>query len=71
MPIFDPAKDVVIFDLGKLLADSDVTTNTPNTAPGCMSGENDPDCIPIMKALGLSFRSAPASPQVVFYREAK
>jgi len=71
LPVFDPVKDVVIFDLGKLLEDSDVTTNTPNTAPGCMSGENDPDCIPIMKALGLPFRSAPASPQVVFYREAK
>ena len=71
LPVFDAAKDVVIFDLGKLLADLDVTTNTPNTAPGCMSGENDPDCIPIMKALGIPFRSAPASPQVVFYREAK
>jgi len=71
LPVFNPATDVVIFDLGKLLAESDVTTNTPNTAPGCMSGENDPDCIPIMKALGLPFRNAPASPQVVFYREAK
>ena len=71
LSVFDPAKDVVIFDLGKLLADSNVTTNTPNTAPGCMSGENDPDCIPIMKALGLPFRNAPAAEQVVFYREAK
>ena len=71
LPVFNPATDVVVFDLGKLLGESDVTTNTPNTAPGCMSGENDPDCIPIMKALGLPFRSAPASPQVVFYREAK
>ena len=71
LPVFNSATDIVVFDLGKLLAESDVTKNTPNTAPGCMSGENDPDCIPIMKALGLPFRSAPASPQVVFYREAK
>jgi len=71
LPAFDLVKDMVIFDIGKLLAESDVTTNTPNTAPGCMSGENDTDCIPIMKALGLPFRNVPAGDQTVFYREAK
>ncbi len=68
---FDPAKDVVIFDLDKLLADSDVAKNSPNTPPGCMSGENDPDCIPIMKALGLPFQDSPGGEQVVFYAEPK
>ena len=71
LPAFDPAKDVVIFDVGRLLAGSDVTTNTPNTAPGCMSGENDPDCNPVMRALGLPFGNVPASEQAVFYRETK
>jgi len=71
LPAFNPAKDVVIFDVGRLLAGSDVTTNTPNTAPGCMSGENDPDCIPIMRALGLPFGNVLASEQAVFYRETK
>jgi len=68
---FDIARDTVIFDLDKLLAGSDVTTNTPNTPPGCMSGEGDPDCIPVMKALGLPFRDTAAVPQVVFYAEAR
>jgi len=71
LPEFDPAKEIVIFDLGKLLADSDVSTNAPNTAPGCMSAENDPDCVPIMRALGLPLRGSPAGTQEVFYREAK
>jgi len=71
LPAFDPTKDVVIFDVGRLLASSDVTTNTPNTAPGCMSGENDPDCSPVMRALGLPFGNVSASEQAVFYRETK
>jgi uncharacterized repeat protein (TIGR04052 family) len=68
LPVFDPGKDVVTFDVGKLLAHSDLTTNAPNTAPGCMSGDGDPDCAPIMEALGLAYGNAPAKPQVVFSR---
>jgi uncharacterized repeat protein (TIGR04052 family) len=68
LPEFDVAKDVVVFDLGRLLAHSDLTTNAPNTAPGCMSGDGDPDCAPIMEALGLAYGNAPAKSQVVFYR---
>ena len=64
---FDAAKDVVIFDLGRLLANSDVTVNTPSTAPGCMSGEDDPDCVPVMRALGLPFRDSVGITQTVFY----
>jgi len=68
---FDPAKDVVVFDLDRLLAESDVTENSPDTPPGCMSGENDSDCLPIMRALGLPYRDSPAVEQVVFYAEPK
>ena len=68
---FDLSRDTVVFDLDKLLAGSDVTTNTPNTPPGCMSFENDPDCAPVMKALGLPFRDVAAVPQKVFYAEPK
>ncbi len=65
---FDTTKDVVVFDLGKLLAHSDLSANSPETSPGCMSFEGDPDCIPIMEALGIPYDGAPAKPQVVFYR---
>ncbi len=65
---FDAAKDIVVFDLGNLLAHSDLSANSPDTAPGCMSFEGDPDCTPIMEALGIPYGGSPAKPQVVFYR---
>ncbi len=65
---FDAAKDIVVFDLSKLLAHSDLSANSADTAPGCMSFEGDPDCIPIMEALGIAYGGSPAKPQVVFYR---
>jgi len=68
---FDPANDMVVFDLGKLLEHSDLSANSPRTSPGCMSFERDPDCVPIMEALGLAYDGSPARQQVVFYREAK
>ncbi|MGA3239166.1 MAG: MbnP family protein [Bryobacteraceae bacterium] len=52
---FDTVKNVVIADLGALLADSDIDQNTPNTPAGCTSGLNDPDCGPIFANLGLPF----------------
>ena len=71
LPQFNLASDEVIFDMDRLLAGSDVTSNSPSTAPGCMSGENDPDCAPIFKALGLPFNGSTAGEQTVLYREAK
>ena len=71
LPRFNSSSDVVVFDFDRLLAGSDITRNTPNTPPGCMSFENDPDCVPVMKALGLPFREAAAVPQTVFYVEPK
>ena len=68
---FDSAKDVVIFDLGKLLEGSDISVNSPHSAPGCMSAENDPDCTAVMKALGLPYGKDPGGAQTVFYREPK
>ena len=32
-----------------------VAVDTPNTAAGCMSGNSDPECIPIMPRLYLDF----------------
>ncbi|MFD1189167.1 MULTISPECIES: MbnP family copper-binding protein [Phenylobacterium] len=53
---FDPARQSVVFDLAELLKATDVTTNAPNTAAGCMSGQTDDDCAAIMPALGVPFR---------------
>lgn len=50
---FDPSRDVVVADLAALLRESNVDINTPNTAPGCMSEPNDPDCRGVNRMLGL------------------
>lgn len=50
---FDVATDTVVVDPARALADVDVTSNTPDTAPGCMSSPDDPECAPVMDALGL------------------
>ncbi|PZU11631.1 MbnP family copper-binding protein [Sphingomonas sp.] len=62
---FDPAKDKVVVDLAAILSGTDVGHNTPNTAPGCMSGD-DPDCGPIFAAFGLPFPGQPAPAQRAF-----
>ena len=62
---FDAATQVVQFDLAAMLATSNVDVNTKDTAGGCMSTPNDPECGPIFAALGLPFGTAKASPQTV------
>jgi uncharacterized repeat protein (TIGR04052 family) len=50
---FDPAANKVVADLAAVLATSDLTVNTPDTAPGCMSEPNDPECLLIFPRLGV------------------
>lgn len=52
---FDADQDSVVMDIGHALEASNVAIDTPNTAPGCMSGNSDPECIPIMPRLNLDF----------------
>jgi len=53
---FDPASDVVVADLASLLTGSDVSVNTMDTPPGCMSFPPDvTDCAMVFPNLGLSF----------------
>jgi uncharacterized repeat protein (TIGR04052 family) len=52
---FDIKKNQVVVDIGKVLAGANVDVNAPNTSPGCMSFPKDPDCPPIMNALGLAY----------------
>lgn len=63
LPAFDRATQVVVLDLGALLADTDVTVNDPGSASGCMSGPDDDDCVAIMDHFGLPFRGRPSSGQ--------
>jgi len=62
----DLATDSIRLDIGELVAGADLDTNTPETAPGCMSGATDPDCTPYFEALGLAHGSSPAGSQRIF-----
>ena len=66
---FDPDRDVVIADLGELLAQSNLTTNDANTANGCMSSPEDADCMPIMQNLDLAASATEESGQYFFFVE--
>lgn len=63
---FNPATQTLQFDLAAMLAQSDVDTNTKDTASGCMSGGNDPECKGLFATLGLPFGDVPAGAQSVF-----
>jgi uncharacterized repeat protein (TIGR04052 family) len=63
---FDVADDVVVADLGRLLAGADPSVNAPQTARGCMSFPGDEDCPPVMNAFGLDYEGSPASGQSFF-----
>jgi uncharacterized repeat protein (TIGR04052 family) len=78
---FKTTEQVAVADVGHLFAQSNVTVNTPDTAVGCMSGHNDPECITIMPRAGLDFYYQqigtvdqvvyPQSTQVFFHTENK
>lgn len=50
---FDPERNTVVIDLASLLVSSNLAFNTTGTGPGCMSGNNDPECAPLFTNLGL------------------
>jgi len=63
---FNPEANIVVADLARLVAASNLRENQAKTAPGCMSEPNDQDCIGIMKNLGLPFMNQPATTQTFF-----
>lgn len=63
---FDHAANTVVADYGRLLAGSDVTVNTPETASGCQAFPGDADCPPVMNRLGLDYEGSPSSGQSFF-----
>ncbi|MDQ3034182.1 MAG: metallo-mystery pair system four-Cys motif protein [Myxococcota bacterium] len=50
---FDPDRDVLVADLAELFASSDLDVDMGGP-PGCMSDVDDPDCVVIFDALGIS-----------------
>lgn len=52
---FDPSSDVVVADLAVALEHANIVVNTPDTQPGCMSANADPECIPVLPHIGLDF----------------
>lgn len=63
---FDPSADTVVLDASALFAAADVSANTPETPPGCMSAPDDPDCPAVLDALGLDADGAAMDGQVAF-----
>ena len=64
LPGFLAEADEVVVDLAALFADSDLDANTEQTAVGCMSFPDDPECDPIFSRLGLPYGAIPANPGV-------
>jgi uncharacterized repeat protein (TIGR04052 family) len=57
---FDAAKDVVVLDYGRLVADLDLE-NDQGGESGCMSGAEDPECEAMFDVLGLDLATGEAS----------
>jgi uncharacterized repeat protein (TIGR04052 family) len=51
---FTPQTHVIKLDLPTLFAGSAIDQNSPDTAQGCMSNNDDPDCAPLFEQLGLN-----------------
>lgn len=62
----DPTQKTVVLDVAKLLKSNNTDSPTPNTAPGCMSGQKDPDCKGIFTSLGLKHSDNSAGAQSAF-----
>jgi uncharacterized repeat protein (TIGR04052 family) len=60
---FSFATDTIVADVGALLADEDLTVNTAQTAPGCMSFPGDPECDTVLPKLALPYGEVPAGAQ--------
>lgn len=68
---FNSRQQRVVLDLSRLLQGSRPDFNTPDTPPGCMSGQDDPDCQAIFRQLGLPFGTSHAGSQQLFHVETR
>ncbi|WP_235962435.1 MbnP family copper-binding protein [Jannaschia marina] len=62
---FDPDTGSVVIDPAPVVAGADLTVNAPETAAGCMSFPDDPDCTTVMPKFGLPYMGAPAEAQIL------
>lgn len=62
---FDLAKNTLVVDPAKVLAEADLKVNAPETSPGCMSFPKDADCLTVMGKLGLPYMELPAGEQAL------
>jgi uncharacterized repeat protein (TIGR04052 family) len=53
---FNPATQKIAVDLQALLAGTDITVNRAS-APGCMSGGTDPECLHVFEALAIDWKA--------------
>jgi uncharacterized repeat protein (TIGR04052 family) len=65
LPDFVPGESSVVIDPAAVVAGADLTQNTAETSPGCMSFPNDPDCNTVLPRLGLAFNAFPAEEQAL------
>lgn len=65
LPDFVPGTSTVVIDPAAVVAGADLTQNTPETSPGCMSFPDDPDCNTVLPRLGLAFNGFPAEEQLL------
>ncbi|MCU0568416.1 MAG: metallo-mystery pair system four-Cys motif protein [Oculatellaceae cyanobacterium Prado106] len=63
---FDLEQNQVVADLARLVANSNLQMNQPNTPPGCMSALGDRDCVGVMSSLGLPYEDQSAQQQTFF-----
>jgi uncharacterized repeat protein (TIGR04052 family) len=63
---FNVDQNRVVVDLATLVAQTKLSQNQANTAPGCMSEPEDRDCLSIMKNLGLPFMGNGSAQQTFF-----
>jgi uncharacterized repeat protein (TIGR04052 family) len=52
---FNPVNNTIKVDIAQILKESNIVYNTPDTAVGCMAGNNDPECQTILPLLGIDF----------------
>jgi uncharacterized repeat protein (TIGR04052 family) len=65
-PAFNPATQAVALDIAGLFVATDFDLADGGGAPGCMSGETDPECAPVFPKLGLPVNGIAAEAQSVF-----
>jgi uncharacterized repeat protein (TIGR04052 family) len=59
---FEASRNVVVADLGRLVAQSNVDQNLGG-ARGCMSGTTDPECPTVLAGFGIAVGTTPAAPR--------